>query len=304
MHRSPGSAHVHKSRRLMRALGVHEDVIVLSSRMWRTSATLVRRGEEAFLIDSPVFPDELELLPALAEQARFPVCGLLATHGDWDHLLGRLAFPGTALGVAETTAARLRAHPGAAQRELRDFDERHYLERPAPLALGSVDALPVPGRCEIGDAELELHAADGHTVDGMAVWIGWAGVLVCGDYLSPVEIPTVAALDRRLPRDARAPRAARRRGDARRARPRRPDRRGERRARARRGPRVPGGAARRARRSCRRGGATRSSGGCTRRTWRGSRGRSRAVASGRPADRRPRSGDCAWSRAVSQGCSQ
>ena len=176
----------------MRALGVHEDVIVLSSRMWRTSATLVRRGDEAFLIDSPVFPDELELLPALAEQARFPVCGLLATHGDWDHLLGRLAFPGTALGVAESTAARLRAHPGEAQRELRDFDERHYLERPAPLALGSVDALPVPGRCEIGDAELELHAADGHTLDGMAVWIGWAGVLVCGDYLSPVEIPTVA----------------------------------------------------------------------------------------------------------------
>ena len=175
----------------MRALGVHEDVIVLSSRVWRTSATLVRRGDEAFLIDSPVFPDELELLPALVEQARFPVCGLLATHGDWDHLLGRLAFPGTALGVAETTAARLRAHPGAAQRELRDFDERHYLERAAPLALGSVDALPVPGHCEIGDAELELHTADGHTVDGMAVWIGWAGVLVCGDYLSPVEIPTV-----------------------------------------------------------------------------------------------------------------
>ena len=259
MHPSGGSVHapvrgsVHRSgfgactepRRLMRALGVHEDVIVLSSRMWRTSATLVRSGEEAFLIDSPVFPDELELLPALAEQARFPVCGLLATHGDWDHLLGRLAFPGTALGVAETTAARLRAHPGAAQRELRDFDERHYLERPAPLALGSVDALPVPGRCEIGDAELELHAADGHTVDGMAVWIGWAGVLVCGDYLSPVEIPTVAALDRRLPRDAGAPGAARRRGDARRARPRRPDRLGERRAGARRGPRVPGGAARR-----------------------------------------------------------
>jgi glyoxylase-like metal-dependent hydrolase (beta-lactamase superfamily II) len=24
----------------------------------------------------------------------------------------------------------------------------------------------------------------------MAVWIPWAGVLVCGDYLSPVEIPT------------------------------------------------------------------------------------------------------------------
>jgi len=177
----------------VRAIGVHEDVIVVESRVWRTTATVVRSGNEAFVIDSPVFPDELEVLPAMLEQAGFPFSGLLATHGDWDHLLGRLAFPGSALGVAETTAARLRAHPGAAQRALRDFDERHYLVRSAPLALGSPEALPVPGYCGLGDRELELHPADGHTVDGMAVWIGWAGVLVCGDYLSPVEIPTPEA---------------------------------------------------------------------------------------------------------------
>src|SRR6185437_9230397 len=135
-------------------------------------------------------PDELELLPALFEQARFPLRGLLATHADWDHLLGRLAFPGSALGVAETTAARLRADPGGPQRALRDFDERHYVERPVPLALGSLEALPVPGYCGLGELELELHPAGGHTDDGMAIWIEWAGVLVCGDYLSPVEIPT------------------------------------------------------------------------------------------------------------------
>ena len=40
------------------------------------------------------------MLPAVLEQAGFPVSGLLATHGDWDHVLGRLAFPGAALGVA------------------------------------------------------------------------------------------------------------------------------------------------------------------------------------------------------------
>ena len=179
----------------MRAISVHEDVIVVESRVWRTTATVVRSGEEAFVIDSPVFPDELELLPALLEQARFPFSGLLATHGDWDHLLGRLAFPGSALGVAESTALRLREEPGAAQRALRDFDERHYVTRSAPLALGTLDALPVPGYCGLGETELELHPADGHTLDGLAVWIPWAAVLVCGDYLSPVEIPTVEDLD-------------------------------------------------------------------------------------------------------------
>ncbi len=147
---------------------------------------------ETFLIDSPILPDELDALPALLEQARFPPpSGLLATHGDWDHLLGRLAFPEAALGVAESTAERLGATPGEAQRELRSFDEELLIERPRPLALGSLQALPVPGRCELGDRELELHPTGGHTPDGMAVVIGWAGVLVAGDHLSSVEIPTL-----------------------------------------------------------------------------------------------------------------
>jgi glyoxylase-like metal-dependent hydrolase (beta-lactamase superfamily II) len=176
----------------MRALSLHEDVIVLTSRVWQTNCTLVRSGAESFIIDSPILPDELEMLPALLEQTGFALSGLLATHGDWDHLLARMAFPAAALGVAETTAARLHAHPGEAQRELRDFDERHYVQREGTLTLGSLQALPVPGHCGIGDAELELHPADGHTEDGMAVWIGWAAVLLVGDYLSAVEIPFIA----------------------------------------------------------------------------------------------------------------
>jgi glyoxylase-like metal-dependent hydrolase (beta-lactamase superfamily II) len=174
----------------MRVRALHEDVLVASSAVWATTCTIVRRGEECFVVDSPVLPQELELLPAVLGQMGFPLSGLLATHGDWDHLLARLAFPDAALGVSETTAARLTGHPGEAQRELRDFDERWYVRRPAPLQLGSVQALPVPGKLDIGDAELELHSADGHTDDGMAVWVPWAKVLIAGDYLSPVEIPT------------------------------------------------------------------------------------------------------------------
>lgn len=176
----------------MRVVGLHSDVLVVTSRAWQTTCTIVRSGGECFVIDSPVFPDELEVLPTVLEHAGFELSGLLATHADWDHLLGRLAFPGAALGVAETTAARLAAEPGAAARGLRAFDDEHYLDRPAPLSLGQVQALPVPGHCAIGDEELELHPADGHTADGMAVWIGWARVLVCGDYISPVEVPMLS----------------------------------------------------------------------------------------------------------------
>lgn len=183
----------------MRAVAVHEDVIVAIGAIWQTTCTAVRAGDEAFLIDSPILPEELEALPALLEQAGFPVTGLLVTHADWDHLLGRYAFPEASIGCGETTAARLAAEPGAAQRELRDFDEQYLIERPAPLSLPGVQALPVPGYCalggtagEAGGRELELHPADGHTSDGTAIWIPWARVLVAGDYLSPAAIPELS----------------------------------------------------------------------------------------------------------------
>src|ERR1700684_3148152 len=177
----------------MRALAVHEAVIVVVSGVWQTTCTAVRSGDEGFLIDSPVLPDELDALPRVLEQAGFPTSGLLATHGDWDHLLGRLALPGAALGAAESTAARLAAEPGAAQRALRDFDDEHYVVRERPLSLGTVQGLPAPGRVELGpEREITVLPAPGHTGDGAAFWCEWLGLLVAGDYLSPVEIPMLS----------------------------------------------------------------------------------------------------------------
>jgi glyoxylase-like metal-dependent hydrolase (beta-lactamase superfamily II) len=213
----------------MRAVSLHRDVILVTSALLHANCMIIRgpvaesAGEpepasrrpepaaeqpitviapgarpgtaeqgETFILDSPVLAEELDALPRLLEQAGFPEpSGLLATHADWDHLLGRLAFPGCALGCAESTGERLRAAPGEAQRELRAFDEGLMIERTRPLALGSLQELPVPGRCDIGDQELELHRADGHTADGMAVMIPWAGVLAAGDYLSALELPVL-----------------------------------------------------------------------------------------------------------------
>lgn len=177
----------------MKALAIGPDLIVLVSRVWQTTCTAVRAGDEGFLIDSLVYPDELDALPGVLKQAGFPVSGLLATHGDWDHMLGRLAFPGASLGCGESTAQRLGADPGAVGRELRGFDQEHYVEGRRTLSLASLQALPVPGRLSLGESsELELHSADGHTADGTAYFIPWLDVLVCGDYLSPVEIPMIS----------------------------------------------------------------------------------------------------------------
>ena len=190
----------------MRVVAVHRDAVVVTSRIWQTNAIALRAGGEAMLVDSPYFPDELELLPQVLAQSGFEVDALLATHADFDHLLGRAAYPELALGVGQPTAERLRAEPGAAQRELRAADDAHYVARPRPLSLGSYQVLPVPGKLELGPEELELHPADGHTADGMAVLAAHCGLLCPGDYLSDVEIPGVRSLaDYRATLDRLAP---------------------------------------------------------------------------------------------------
>ena len=176
----------------MRAVSISPDALVVTSGFWQTNAIALRAGEEAVLIDSPYLPDELDALAGLLAGAGFEPDGLLATHADFDHLLGRLAFPGMTLGLAESSVERLQREPGEAQRELRQYDAEFYVSRPTPLALGQVQALPVPGHVEIGDRELELHPAEGHTPDGMSLWDRAQGLLIVGDYLSDVEIPWIS----------------------------------------------------------------------------------------------------------------
>jgi len=176
----------------LRAVSISPDALVVTSGFWQTNAIALRVGEEAVLVDSPYLPDELDALSGLLAGAGFEPDGLLATHADFDHVLGRLAFPGMTLGMAESSVERLQRDPGGAQRDLRRYDADFYVTRPAPLALGQVQALPVPGHVEIGDRELELHPAEGHTPDGMALFDRAQGLLIVGDYLSDVEIPWIS----------------------------------------------------------------------------------------------------------------
>jgi glyoxylase-like metal-dependent hydrolase (beta-lactamase superfamily II) len=77
----------------VRAVSLHRDVLVVTSQVLQAHCAIVRSpdGAETTIIDSPVLPEELELLPALVEQAGYlQPQGLLATHADWDHVLAPL----------------------------------------------------------------------------------------------------------------------------------------------------------------------------------------------------------------------
>ena len=195
----------------MRVVALHADVVVVTlaacgRRRARSCAPARRRSS----IDSPVLPRRARGRCRRCSSRRASrVGGLLATHADWDHLLGAARLPGRAARRAPRRPRRgCAASPGAAQRELREFDEEHYVERAPPLSLragpGAAGARAAGARRA---TELELHPADGHTADGMAVWVAvGAACSSCGDYLSPVEIPMISpggSRDAYL-RDARA----------------------------------------------------------------------------------------------------
>jgi len=170
---------------------VTADIVVFTSAVWATTCTAVRSRGVTVLIDSPVFPEELAAVPKLLEEHGFPIEGLslFTTHGDWDHILGPLMFPKAPLLCGQSTADRLAADPEDLDSSLRAFDEMFYVKRPEALTLDRLEPLSVPGDITVGDIDISLVQADGHTVDGTAALLRGARVLAAGDYLSPVEVP-------------------------------------------------------------------------------------------------------------------
>ena len=149
----------------MQVVGLHADVVVCRShasgrRPARSSATATRRSSSTRRSSrtSSTRCRRSWARRAVAVAACWPRTATGTT------CLAALAFPDAALGVAETTAARLRAEPGDAQRALREFDDEHYVERPRPLSLGQVQALPVPGQLrDRRRTSSSCIPADGHT---------------------------------------------------------------------------------------------------------------------------------------------
>ena len=173
----------------------------------RRRARSCARASEAFCIDSPVLPGRArDRCPRSPSRPGFRVVGLLATHADWDHLLGRYAFPEAPLGVAETTAARLRNEPGdGAARAARV--RRGVLRRAARAAVAAAGRRRCRCRATAGSASASSSCIrpTGTPPTGWRSGSRGRACSSCGDYLSPVEIPMVSeAGSRRAPTSRRS----------------------------------------------------------------------------------------------------
>jgi glyoxylase-like metal-dependent hydrolase (beta-lactamase superfamily II) len=155
------------------------------STLYQTTTLELRRAGERLLIDPGISPWEIE---ELVSASTMPVTQVLITHADWDHVM--------ALGVLSdvpVTASR------AAAERIRSGIARAEIEREAGQLLvpyRSLDRLHVeqtvdpPADVRLGAWRATCRPAPGHTDDGLIAWLPDEHLLVVGDYLSALEIPS------------------------------------------------------------------------------------------------------------------
>jgi glyoxylase-like metal-dependent hydrolase (beta-lactamase superfamily II) len=165
---------------------------VATSGIWQLSSVILSSRGRSWLIDPGYFPREVAELASRAA-ARGPTEVVVFTHGHWDHVVGWRAFRGAKVMGSERLSRAVAAGEPTAAKDLagaRDFDGRWYVERPIDWP-PEIQPLREGDRATLGDLEIEALILPGHSADGVGLWIAERGALICGDYLSPLEIPFV-----------------------------------------------------------------------------------------------------------------
>lgn len=158
---------------------------------------------EACLVDPGITAEETAELLGRVDGASLRF--VILTHSDWDHVLGPEHLPPATIVAQEGYTERL--DPVGVQAALAAF-ERHVgvdrarsFEPPLPDLTFS-DSTAV----HVGELELRLEHAPGHTADMLTVYEPESATLWAADVLSEVEIPLVvhdlAAYERTLARIA------------------------------------------------------------------------------------------------------
>jgi hydroxyacylglutathione hydrolase len=153
------------------------------STLFQTSTLELATDGKRLLVDPGVSPWEI------AEAAGDHVDYVVLTHGDWDHVLG-VGLLETAEIVASRAAAGRLADPKAVDEIVRAAG-KYYIPAREAGRLRVDRAVDPPATLELGPWPAVMHAAPGHTDDGISVWLPGEELLVVGDYLSELEIPFV-----------------------------------------------------------------------------------------------------------------
>ena len=150
-------------------------------------------GGEAALIDPGLFADEFDLIRRLLAERGAEPRVLVLTHSHWDHVLGPEQFPGVRVLAHERYPALAAEFAEDIRWGLAHWERQFGIQRERPFVPPVAQAtVGAAGMLSVGDLTLRLRHVPGHAPDQLALYQAEAGVLCCGDYLSPVEIPMLS----------------------------------------------------------------------------------------------------------------
>jgi len=163
-------------------------VLVRQSRFLHYNEGAFVSSGEACLIDPGLLEDEIDTLVAGLGNAT-PTT-IVLTHSDWDHVLGPEHLPG--VHVVAHVAYEEKLDPEGIRVVLGKLEEAAGVERALSFEP------PRPDRTfdgetviRVGELELVLEHAPGHTADMLTVYEPGSATLWAADMLSDVEIPLV-----------------------------------------------------------------------------------------------------------------
>ena len=167
-------------------------VTIFQSALFQTNSVVIKTEDVVLVVDPAWLPEEVMDIRHYVDRIRgkLPVF-LLFTHSDFDHIIGYRAFEAEKVFMTEAMAQN--PDKQAILRQILDFDEQYYIDRPYPIEYPEGDFLVYKDGAQYrqGNTKLAFYLAPGHTADGMMIVVWQIGLCIAGDYLSKIEFPVI-----------------------------------------------------------------------------------------------------------------
>lgn len=165
-------------------------VRVRQSRLYRMNSVVLAEGGQAAIVDPGILPSEVADIARAVASAGARQVALVFTHGDWDHVLGRSAWPEAAIighsALADDVEGHLDSIRAEASRVAAEAGERWDRAFEAFRPDVAVSGLH---QDRLGARRAVYRDAPGHSPSMMSLHLPERRLLIAGDMLSDIETP-------------------------------------------------------------------------------------------------------------------
>lgn len=166
-----------------------DGVRVRQSRVYWMNSVVLTDPEHTLIVDPGVLPSELD---DLARETRGGPVTLIFTHGDWDHVLGRPWWPDASTVAHDRFASEVKTRADAIASAAREAAEKAGERWDRGFE-------PFRPKAEVSGLRFTRHGpwrvvyrdAFGHSASMLSVHLPERRILIAGDMLSDIEIPTL-----------------------------------------------------------------------------------------------------------------